>query len=292
MARILITGNRGFFGVRFQRYFGKEHEILGIDKDEVDIVDREAVAAVVKAFRPEIVIHGAAITETAFADKHPDLTRKINVDGAVNVADAAQASGARMLFFSTEQVFNGNREPGPYTEANEPEPNTMYGRTKLEAEQLLRDRIESLWILRFTWMFGLPEYREIVNPNVVWDALQIAITNRPARIPVNEYRGLTWVYHMLDRILGVLELPPDTYHIGSENDLGRYDVFRHVLSEMGLRNRADDLLIPDREKYRDRPRDIRLKTDKLSSLGVSFPTSRDAISECLQAFMLKNVGAD
>lgn len=291
MARILITGNQGFFGARFQRYHGSRHQILGIDKDDVDIVERAAVMSAVRAFKPEIVVHGAAITETTFSDAYPDLTRRINVDGAVNVADAAREVGARVLFFSTEQVFNGNEEPGPYAETDTPVPNTMYGRTKLEAEQRLRDVLAELWILRFTWMFGLPEYRQMVNPNVVWDALRIAVSGVPARVPVNEYRGVTWVYHMLDRILGVLDLPPDTYHIGSENELGRYDILRHVFREFGIEHRAAELLIPDEEKYRERPRDIRLATGKLAAAGITFPSSARAISECLGSFMMTGMGA-
>lgn len=290
MAKILITGNQGFFGSRFQRYHGEEHRILGIDKDEVDIVDRDAVLRTVTAFQPEIVIHGAAITATAFSDAHPELTRKINVDGARNVGDAAREVGARMVFFSTEQVFNGNKEPGPYSESHAPVPDTMYGRTKLDAEQQLRDRVPEVWILRFTWLFGLPEYHAMVNPNVVWDALRIAVSGRPARIPVNEYRGVTWVYHMLERILNVLDLAPDTYHIGSMNSLGRFETFCHIFRELGIGDRIENLLIPDREKYAETPRDIRLDTGKLAAAGIPFPDSATAISECLQAFMLHNAG--
>ncbi|MCK4516195.1 MAG: sugar nucleotide-binding protein, partial [Spirochaetaceae bacterium] len=77
--------------------------------------DAEAVRATVGEFRPDLVLHAAAITSTEFSDANPELTRKINVDGAVNVGEAAQAVGARMIFFSTEQVFNGNTEPGTAT---------------------------------------------------------------------------------------------------------------------------------------------------------------------------------
>lgn len=291
MARILITGNQGFFGARFQRHFSLQHQILGIDKDEVDIVDRDSVLRTIQEFRPEIVIHGAAITATSFSDKHPELTRRINVDGAVHVAEGARAVGARMLFFSTEQVFNGNVEPGPYREEHTANPNTMYGRTKLEAEGILRGILSDLWILRFTWMFGFPEYQAMVNPNVVWDALRVAVSGHTAHIPVREYRGLTWVYHMLDRILGVLKIPPGTYHIGSENELGRYDIFRHIFQELGIANRIDELLIPDHEKYRDSPRDVRLDTGKIAAAGVAFPSSTEAISACIKAFSMTKMGS-
>lgn len=291
MARILITGNKGFFGARFQRHYSLQHQILGIDRDEVDIVDRDAVLRTIEEYRPEIVIHGAAITATSFSDKHPELTRQINVDGAVHVAEGAMAVGARLLFFSTEQVFNGNVEAGPYREEHAANPDTMYGRTKLEAEDRLRGILSDLWILRFTWMFGLPEYQAMVNPNVVWDALRIAVSGKPARIPVQEFRGLTWVYHMIDRILGVLEIPPGTYHIGSENELGRYDIFRHIFRELGIASRIDDLLIPDHDKYRAKPRDVRLDTGKIGAAGITFPPGTEAISECIREFSMTGMGS-
>ena len=115
MSKILITGDRGFFGTRFHSLYDHVHDVLGIDADDVDIVDAEAVRATVGEFRPDLVLHAAAITSTEFSDANPELTRKINVDGAVNVGEAAQAVGARMIFFSTEQVFNGNTEPGTAT---------------------------------------------------------------------------------------------------------------------------------------------------------------------------------
>lgn len=286
MSRILLTGNQGFFGPRFENVHRPNHTILGVDKNEVDIVDQPAVQSLVEGFQPNIVIHAAAITATAFSDAYPDLTRQINVDGAVHVAKAAQSVGAKLIFFSTEQVFNGNTQPGPYSETDTPFPDTMYGTTKLEAEEKIRSIMKDVWILRFTWMFGLPEYHGIVNPNVVWDALQMLIYNTPKAISTREYRGLTWVYHMIDRILGVLDLPSDTYHIGSHNDLSRYEIFQHIFHEMGVANRMEELLIPDNEKYPDRPRDVRLNTDKLSALGIDFPSSVEAVRECLSVFSL------
>lgn len=285
MARIFITGNRGFFGTRFESLFCHDHTILGVDRDEVDIVDAGAVEGAVASFRPDLVIHAAAITATDFSNKHPELTRSINVDGAVNVARAAEKSGAKLLFFSTEQVFNGNPEPGPYNEDHEPVPNTMYGETKLTAEGRLREIIDKLWILRFTWMCGLPERNMPVNPNVVWDAVRIAMEGRRVPVVANEYRGITWGYDMLSAVMRVPEIPYGTYHIGSHNDLGRYDLMRRILGELGVSDhRIDSLVEPDRAKYADNPRDVRLDTSRIAHHGITFEESIVAIRRGLQEF--------
>lgn len=289
MSRILITGDRGFFGARFHATYDHVHTVLGIDVDDVDIVDAGAVRQAVAAFRPELVIHAAAITSTDFSNANPELTRRINVDGALNVAEAANSVGARMIFFSTEQVFNGNAGPGPFTESHDPVPNTMYGQTKLEAENRLRDVIEHVWILRFTWLFGLPERAMPVNPNILWNTLQIALSGVRTPVATREYRGHTYGYDMIDAVLRVPEIPCGTYHIGSRNDLDRYDITCHILREMGFGDRVDDLVEPDTHKYAATPRDVRLDTSRIGSLGIEFEESREALSRALWEFSLRDV---
>jgi dTDP-4-dehydrorhamnose reductase len=287
MSRILITGDRGFFGTRFHSVYDHRHDVLGIDAADVDIVDAQAVRETVVGFRPELVIHAAAITNTNFSNANPDLTRRINVDGAVNVGEAAQSVGARMIFFSTEQVFNGNTGPGPFAESDEPRPNTMYGETKLEAEAKLREVVEHLWVLRMSWLFGLPERNMPVNPNILWNTIQIALGGVRTPVPTNEYRGHTYGYDMIARMLDIQDLPCDTYHVGSRNDAGRYDNTCHILRELGLGARIDQLVEQDTDKYKDRPRDVRLDTSVIANLGISFEESTEALSRALSEFGLR-----
>jgi dTDP-4-dehydrorhamnose reductase len=285
MAKILLTGNRGFFGSRLQRAYEKEHEIVGVDKDEIDIVDAAAVTELLHRAKPELIIHAAAVTSTDFSDENPELTRKINVDGATNVAKAASKVGAKLIFFSTEQVFNGNREPGPYSEESVPQPNTMYGETKLAAEQAVAELIDDLWILRFTWLFGLPERNMPVNPNILWNALRIAATGRRTRVATNEYRGHTYGYDMIERVMRVPSLPYGTYHIGSRCDLGRYELTCLALKYMGLGQKVGNLVEADDQKYAV-PRDVRLDTKKISDHGINFDPSELSVERALKEFGL------
>lgn len=288
MARILLTGNRGFFGTRFHDVHGRNHEIVGIDKDDLDIVDQMSVTRFVEDLRPKLIIHAAAITATDFSNDNPELTQQINVDGAVNVAEAAKRTGAQLIFFSTEQVFNGNIEPGPYSEDDVPVPDTMYGKTKLEAESRLKEIIEELWILRFTWLFGIPERQRPVNPNILWNALEIALKGNREKVAVHEYRGHTYGYDMIDAVMQVPRIPYGTYHIGSRNDLGRYELTRFILKELGLsEQKIDGLVEPDTEKYAQRHRDLRLSTEKIAAAGIAFDESPAAISRALEEFGLR-----
>lgn len=286
MARILFTGNRGFLGARFHSLYDQEHQVLGIDKEDVDILDVDALEQSFRDFRPEIVYHAAAITSTDFSNANPELTERINVEGAVNVARATRTVGGKLIFISTEQVFNGNPEPGPYTEEVTPVPNTMYGRTKLEAEKRLREILEELWILRFTWLFGLPERNLPVNPNILWNALQIALSGRRSPVATREFRGHTYGYDMLEALIRVPEIPYGTYHIGSRNDLDRFELTGEILREMGLGDRVEELLEADEEKFREAPRDIRLDASRIAAEGIHFEESREALARCLREFAL------
>jgi dTDP-4-dehydrorhamnose reductase len=192
-----------------------------------------------------------------------------------------------MVFISSEQVFNGNTESGPFTENDTPIPNTVYGENKLEAEGLLKEIIPELWILRYTWLFGLPERNTNINPNILWNTIQIALKGEKTKITNNEYRGLTYVHELIDQYTKIFELPYGTYHVGSKNDLSRYDITCHILTELGLQDRINDLTIIDTEKYKDNKRDVRLDCTKLANMGVTFSESKDGITKCIEEFKLK-----
>ena len=285
--RILITGANGFFGTRFIKTHGHQYEILATDVGpkapvELDITDKQAVFAQFEQFKPDFVIHAAAIAVTDFCNQHPEVAHKVNVGGALNIGEACKQYGAKLVFISTEQVFNGNKEAGPYSEAVPPEPDTVYGQNKLEAEGKLKALLdEQLWILRFTWLFGLPERQTSINPNVLWNTLQALVKGEQMAERSNEFRGLTYVHELLAQFPNIFALPYGLYHTGAKNDLSRYEIARHILTELGQEARLDSLL---RAVEAPAPRDIRLDTSKLAAAGVGFTESREALSKCLQEF--------
>jgi len=220
---------------------------------------------------------------TNFCNEHPDLAHKINVDGALNVAKAATAVKAKMVLLSTEQIFNGNSKPGPYKETDVPEPDTVYGMNKVEVEQKLKDILEQFWVLRFTWLYGLPERGCNINPNILWNTIQIAMKGQPTKVTDNEFRGYTYVYDVISQFDKLFSIPYDTYHVGSRNDLSRYEVTCYILRELGLGSRVNDLIIKEHGKYRD----DRLDTQKIQSNGFHFDESVETLSRCIAEFGFK-----
>ena len=286
MKRVFLTGGNGFVGKRFREAFHHDFEILSTDVNELNILEKEKVRDALNLFKPDYVIHMAAIALTGFCNEHPEKCREINVRGAVNVAEACRETGAKMVFLSTEQVFNGNPEPGPYTEDHAPVPNTQYGKNKYEAEGLLKDILEELWILRFTWMFGVPERERPVVANILWDTIRMALKGERTAVPTREYRGLTYIGELMDQFNKVFDLPYNTYHVGSKNDLDRYEVVSLILTELGLKSRIPELIEKDEKKYAEAPRDARLDTSRIQAAGFTFSDTPDAIRKCIREYSL------
>lgn len=287
MKKILLTGGNGFFCTRFAKKYNSSYEILSTDVPELDITDETKIIEVFKAFDPDYVIHAAAIASTDFCNNNPEIAYNVNVTGALNIAKACKEVDAKMVFISSEQVFNGNLESGPYTEEDIPNPDTMYGKNKLEAEGLLKEILDKVWILRFTWLFGLPERNCGMSPNILWNTISIALADKKTKVTCNEYRGLTYVYELIDQFSKIFDIPYGTYHVGSHNNLSRYDISCLILKESGLENRIDNLIERDTEKYKNHQRDVRLCTDKIRKYGIEFSDTKDAIKKCIEEFKLK-----
>ena len=286
MKRVFLTGGNGFFGSRFREAHHHNFEIQSTDIGELNILEKEKVRDALNLFKPDYVIHAAAVALTDFCNQHPGKCHEINVTGTINVAEACRHVGAKMVFLSSEQIFNGNQEPGPYRESDAPHPDTVYGENKWEAERLLSQIIEEHWILRFTWMFGVPERFRPVVANIFWDTVKLALRGRKVKVPANEYRGLTYIGEVMDQFARVFELPYGTYHVGSHNDLDRYEVVCLILRELGLEGRIHELVEKDEEKYRERARDARLDTEKIREQGFRFSDTPEAIRRCVQEYSL------
>lgn len=287
MKKVLLTGGLGFFCTRFSARYNNEFEILSTDKDDLDITDKVKVMEAFKKFKPDYVIHAAAITVTDFCNNHPEIAYKINVDGAINVAKACKNVGAKIVFISTEQVFNGNKEKGPYSEEDKPISNTVYGKNKLEAEKFLSEILDELWILRFTWLFGMSERGFNINANIMWNTVKALLKGEKIYASPYEFRGMTYITQMIENMKKVFDIPYGLYHAGSKNENSRYDIVKRILIEMGLESRIDEILVKDESKYNENsPRDLRLNTEKAREHGLVFTTTEEGIKDCIRDYKL------
>jgi len=150
--RVFITGSKGQLGQALQRQFTRD-AVLPVDLPECDITDRACVTQVIGEFRPDVVIHAAAMTNVDGCARDPDAAYRINALGTQNVALACQQVGSVMLYISTNEVFDGTQTE-PYLEFDMPHPINAYARSKLAGETIVRDLLTRFYIVRTAWLYG------------------------------------------------------------------------------------------------------------------------------------------
>jgi len=150
--RILLTGSRGQLGTEISELLGQQtqHELLGLDLPDHDLTDRDHVLSVVTQWAPDVVIHGAAFTAVDVCESESEMAHKVNCAATRFIADGARRVGAHVVYVSTDYVFDGTKET-PYVEWDQPNPQSVYGRTKLGGEM----EIDPGWtIARTSWVCG------------------------------------------------------------------------------------------------------------------------------------------
>ena len=150
--KVAITGAAGLFGHGLVAAFSTRHQVFPLTRAEADITNAEAVRAALERIRPDLVVHPAAIPDLDLCDADPAKALRVNYQGTCNVADAARRLGAGLVHISTDAVFDG-RKVTPYVETDPTAPITVYGRTKLQAEQAVKT-LERYWIFRVPVLFG------------------------------------------------------------------------------------------------------------------------------------------
>lgn len=282
--KILLTGGKGFFASRLAGYYRDRYEFAVLGKEDLDITDEKAVLDCVGSFQPDIIVHTGAVAVTNFCNEHPDIAHRINVEGSVNMARAAQQNKSKLVFLSSEQVFNGNTNGGPFKEEDAAVPNTVYGENKLEAEGLLKDMLEELWTVRFTWMFGLPEYGKRMSNGILWDTITKLMRQEKIVASRHEFRGMGYIQETVENFQKLFESPFGTYHMGATNNHSRYEIVEHILELLGMGDRLPELLEEDTVHYLEHNRDVRLDTAKAREAGMVWTDTWDAVEKCLKDF--------
>jgi dTDP-4-dehydrorhamnose reductase len=287
MDKVLITGADGFFASRFIDYYKNIYDVIGLNHEELDITDEYAVIAAIEKHQPAFVIHTAAISDTGICEKSEDLSYAVNVKGSVNIAKGCLCSNTKLIFLSSDQIYNGNIEAGPYNEECVVSPNNVYGKHKLQAENELLNILPQAIILRLTWLFGLPEKQKKTNANIVCRLLRSALKNEAVKLPVYEFRGITYVYDIVENFNDFFALPGGVYNAGSENDKSTFEIAELIFEKLGLHDRTKELLIKDIERYKIKSRDLRICTDKLKKQSINLNNTQEGIEKCLSDFSIK-----
>lgn len=279
--KILITGGTGFLGCRLARFWGLSHEVVALGSHQLDITDREAVLQTFIAQSPRVVVHLAALADTQYCEQHPDDSHLINVQGAAHVAEAAAAVGARLIFASSEQVYNGQPDGAPNVEDQELQPRSVYAQHKLEAEAVIARLHHNAVILRLTWMYDLPTSPLPQRSGLLINLLAAAREGRSLKASTHERRGITNVWEVVRRMEAAIALPAGVYNFGSPTDVSTFDTYlaaARALVETGqLDADASQLVLPDESWTRNLAVDLK----RLQQFGISFPSTLTGVRQAI-----------
>lgn len=154
MIKALVTGAKGMMGTDLCRILAERgYEFLATDIEEMDIRERDLVQNTLEDYRPDVVFHLAALTEVDECERDPDGSFLTNTIGTQNVALAARAVDATLVYISTNSIFDGTKCE-PYTEFDTPNPQSWYSRSKYQGELIVEKVMPKYFIARAGWMFG------------------------------------------------------------------------------------------------------------------------------------------
>jgi dTDP-4-dehydrorhamnose reductase len=272
--RVTIFGATGLLGKALMREW-KEDEVTGFGSADADIRDAEQVLRLVQRTRPDWIVLAAAYTDVDGCETNRDLAFDVNCRGGVNVAQAAKQHGARLLFLSTDYVFDGTKTT-PYATDDPRSPRSVYGQSKAEAEVQLGQILPQCCIVRTSWLFGAGGK---CFPNTI---LKLAAT-RPQLEVVGDQRGSPTYSVDLARALIQLchQEASGLVHVTNRGESSWYDFAREIIARAGLSTVVRQTTSDKFVRAAERPKYSVLSPESLQKRGVEMLDWQDALQRYL-----------
>ncbi len=247
--RIIITGANGQVGSALVKLLQAEgqHEIATLTKETGDITDRVKVRRFIGTFRPDVVLHPAAYTYVDQCETDPDTAYRINALGTQNLALACAQTEAALLYVSTNCVFDGHK-PTSYYEYDAPNPESVYGRSKLAGEEYTKTLLNRYYIVRTSWVFGDRPTEGKVN--FVRRMLQLGNERGAVSVVDDEISNPTYAPDLAVALVALAQTEAfGIYHLMNEGSTSRYDFAAEIFRSAGR-----DRVQLSRSKLADFPR--------------------------------------
>ncbi|MFZ0279932.1 MAG: dTDP-4-dehydrorhamnose reductase [Candidatus Sulfotelmatobacter sp.] len=273
--RVTVFGASGLLGKALMREWSGD-TVTGLTSHAADLRDGKRVLQVVQEARPEWVVLAAAYTDVDGCESKPELAFAVNRDGAVNVAAAAKQVGARLVFLSSDYVFDGTKTT-PYEIGDARNPQSVYGRTKAEAEVRLLELMPDCCIVRTSWLFG-------VGGKCFPDTILKLAASRPALDVVNDQRGSPTYAEDLARAIIQLCRKNATgiVHATNAGDCSWFEFAEEIVSRVGLGTTVRPVSSQQMARPAPRPAYSVLSPVRLRALGIEMPSWRDALRRYLE----------
>lgn len=258
--KVLVTGAKGMLGWALIKQIYPEFQLVGIDIEDADITDENQIKEEIFKIRPDVVVHNAAYTEVDNCEKNKELTHRINAKGTENVAHACKLCQAKLIYISTDFVFDGEKNT-PYTEDDIPNPINTYGRSKLEGERHVQSILQNYLIVRAAWLFG-PHGRNFVDK-----IIRLSQQEKELKV-VNDQTGSPTYTMDLAKAIGLLikKDPTGIINITNTGICTWFEFAKKILSLKGITTKVTPVTSDKIDRLAKRPKYSVLSTEKFQSI--------------------------
>lgn len=279
--RILVTGVKGQLGHDVMNELAKRgHTGIGVDVEEMDITDAKKVEEVIKASEVDAVIHCAAYTAVDAAEDQVELCRKINAEGTENIAKVCKELDIRMMYISTDYVFDGEGTR-PWEPDDERHPLNVYGQTKYEGELAVEKYLDKFFTIRIAWVFG------VNGKNFIKTMLKLSETHSELNVVDDQIGSPTYTYDLAVLMVDMIETEKyGRYHATNEGLCSWYEFACEIFRQAGRDVKVNPVSSEEFPAKAKRPHNSRMDKSKLSENGFTpLPAWQDALKRYLEIIL-------
>ena len=282
--RVLVTGSHGLLGTSIVDVFAAQgHEVRALDHASLDIVDANAVRECVNRIAPDVIVNCAAYNDVDAAEDNAVSALQVNALGVRGLAAAARDVGAAFVHYSTDFVFDG-KATRPYTEEDEPSPQSVYGASKLLGEWFATD-VRRHYVLRVESLFGPPAASRPTRRGSLGTIVDRIQAGGPVPVFVDRTVSPSFTPDVARATARLLQMgaPAGLYHCVNEGMATWLEVATTIADMLGRDLHAAPLTLETSKARAVRPRFCAMSPARLASLGVVMPTWQDALARYLHA---------
>lgn len=275
--KVLVTGTKGQLGYDVVNELEKRgHTAVAVDIEEMDITDAVSVERVITEAEVEAVIHCAAYTAVDAAEDNVEICRRVNAEGTENIAKVCKKLDLKMIYISTDYVFDGEGER-PWEPDDERHPLNVYGQTKYEGELAVEKYLEKYFIVRIAWVFGMN------GKNFIKTILKLSETHEELNVVDDQVGSPTYTYDLAVLLVDMVESDKyGRYHATNEGLCTWYEFAKEIFRQAGVEVKVNPVtsdMFPAKAK---RPKNSRMSKEKLDANGFHrLPTWQDALERYL-----------
>ena len=284
--KVLVTGVKGQLGFDVMNELKKRGiEGIGVDVDEMDITDAATCRKVITEAGPDAVIHCAAYTAVDAAETNMEICRKVNAGGTRNIALVCRDLDIKMMYISTDYVFNGQGER-PWEPDDKGEPLNAYGQSKYEGELAIEELVKKFFTVRIAWVFG------VNGKNFIKTMLRLGKERGAVSVVDDQIGSPTYTYDLARLLVDMIQTDRyGRYHATNEGLCSWYEFAVEIFKQAGMdevkvtpvSTEEYTAMYPNQAK---RPMNSRISKEKLSENGFErLPSWQDALGRYLKEIL-------